>query len=303
MNAKQLQYAIELSESGNFSKAAEKLNITQPALSKQILMLEKELGVRLFDRSCNPMRLTAAGERFIKEAKELVFKEKQIKTLMQSYSSGERGRLSIGLSPFRCLYLMPDFAKKFRERYPEVEISISDANSEVIRRDVADGKLDLAILNLPVDETLLEYKEIEADTLVLAVPNTMLSLLGTENCEKLSNIDFGDCRNLPFVACEPAREMRSLFDGLCAKSEFTPKIAMEVVGITTAWTMAQAGIGATIVPLQFIGGAAPSIDTVTLLRIKDNTYSRKPAIVTRRGRYLPEYAKYAIELLSEKGEN
>jgi DNA-binding transcriptional LysR family regulator len=72
---------------------------------------------------------------------------------------------------------------------------------------------------------------------------------------------------------------------------------MEVVGLTSAWAMARAGIGATILPLQFVD--SDSFDkNVKLFSIKDNTFTRQPAIVTRRGQYLPEYAKYAISLLT-----
>ena len=75
MNAKQLQYVIALSQARSFSEVAEQLNISQPALSKQVIGLEQELGVRLFDRSTTPLSLTPAGEHFVREAKDLLFKE------------------------------------------------------------------------------------------------------------------------------------------------------------------------------------------------------------------------------------
>ena len=108
MNRKQLQYVIELSEDLNFSVVAEKLGITQPALSKQILSLEKELDVKLFDRNNIPMTLTAAGEHFVAEAKKLIYREDQLVRSMEDYKSGKLGKLEIGISPFRSLYLIPN---------------------------------------------------------------------------------------------------------------------------------------------------------------------------------------------------
>lgn len=301
MNSKQLQYAIELAEICNFSRVSEKLNISQPALSKQILHLEKDLGVKLFDRNCVPLRLTPAGEHFIKEAKELLYKEDQLRRSLEHYRCEERGRLTIGLSPFRSMYLIPPIAKKVRQRYPGVEISICDTNSEQIRKDIADGRLDFAIVNLPVDDDVLEYIPLEPDVLVLAVPQEMLCMIPHLPDSAPSEIDFKDCAGLPFVVVEPSKEMRFLFDRLCKSVNIQPHIAMEVVGLTSAWAMARAGIGATILPLQFVDNDSFD-ENVKLFSIKDNTFTRQPAIVTRRGQYLPEYAQYAINLLTGKIE-
>ena len=89
MNNKQLKYAIALSRSLNFSQVAEKLGISQPALSKQILNLEKDLGVELFDRKQNPIALTPAGEHFFAEVQDLVYREEQLYKSMDDFKSGK----------------------------------------------------------------------------------------------------------------------------------------------------------------------------------------------------------------------
>ncbi len=299
MNAKQLQYVMELAKTCNFSKASENLNISQPALSKQIMQLEKELAVKLFERNCIPLRLTPAGEYFINEAKDIIDREEQLKRSMEHFSTGKKGRLTIGASPFRALYLMPPLIKKIKEKYSEIQIKLCDENSNKLREYVANGKLDFAIVNLPIDDGLFEYTPIESDVLVLAVPNKMLSLLPNNAKENEGHISFKDCSDLPFVIVESGKEMRALFDHLCATTNLHPNITMEVIGITTAWSMTQEGIGATIVPLQFANKNKFNNDKITLLKIIDNTYSRQPVIITKRGKPICEYAKYAIELLSK----
>ena len=193
MNSRQLQYAIALSETCNFSQVAEKLNITQPALSKQILALEKELDVKLFDRNTNPLTLTAAGESFIRQAKELLYRQEQLEHSMAQYRSGEAGRLVIGISPFRTLYLIPHIIQKVRNKFPGVQVQLMEAGSDTLRKEVADGKYDLAIVNLPVDEAVLDVFPLEADTLALAVPNNMLHLLPKDVTAK-SEIDLAVCK-------------------------------------------------------------------------------------------------------------
>lgn len=296
MNTKQIQYVLALSETLNFSMVAEQLGISQPALSKQIIGLEQELGVRLFDRSTTPLTITAAGAHFVQEAKELLFREDQLKRSMQDFATGGRGRLLIGISPFRSMYLIPSIVKQVRNRYPGVQVVLHEVGSDQLRKEAAEGKYDFAIVNLPVDESVLDVTPLESDTLVLAVPNELVAILGAEEGQE---IDFADCKEMPFVVVGHSQEMRKLFDRLCASANLKPQIAAEVVGVSTAWAMARAGVGATLLPLQFV--KADRFDQrLTLFTLKNNIFTRQPVVVTRRGQYLSECARFAIGLLANR---
>lgn len=296
MNSRQLQYAVALSRERSFSQVAEKLGISQPALSKQILSLEKELGVRLFNRDGIPITLTPAGEQFVQEANDLLYKEDHLLQSMERFRTGADLRITIGITPFRSLYLMPDIVKRISEKFPGIRVNLREYGSSILRQEVAEGKYDFAVINLPVDETLLDVIPLEPDKLVLAVPNRLLSALPAA---KKKQLDMTDCEKLPFVVVGKGQEMRQLFERLCARAQVRPPIAMEVVGIATAWSMAQAGIGAALLPLQFVDGEHFG-ENVTLFTIKDNTFTRQPAVVMPRGRALSEPARYAVELLTGK---
>ena len=293
MNNKQLQYAIALSKSLNFSAVAEEFGISQPALSKQISNLEKTLGTELFDRTKTPIAITPAGEYFLSEAQELLYKEEQLYKSMDDFKSGKKGRLTIGVSPFRALYLMPELCKKLREKFPDLVINLQEEASNKLRAKASEGKYDFAIVNLPVDDSALDIIPIEHDTLVLVVPKAMT---GHNESKEL---DFKACKDIPFVVVGQNQEMRTLFDKLCAESDFKPKIAMEVVGLATAWSMANAGVGATLLPLQFVRNMETN-PNVALFNLKHVTNIRQPVIITKRGQYLSEFAEYAIKLLSGK---
>lgn len=299
MNRKQLQYVIELSEDLNFSVVAEKHGISQPALSKQILALEKELDVKLFDRNNIPMTLTAAGEHFVSEAKKLIYREDQLVRSMEDYKSGKFGKLEIGISPFRSLYLIPAIVNKVKERFPGVTVVLHEEGSDQLRKNAAEGKFDFAVVNLPVDESVLDVRLIEADALVLAVPQKLAEALPESTESDIPEIDLKYCKKLPFVVVSPQQEMRQLFDKMCAEVDFSPVVATEVVGVSTAWSMARAGVGATLLPLQFVNNFDFD-NSIALYKLKNCQQSRQPAIVTRRGQFISEYAKYAIELLTEK---
>ena len=291
MNTKQIQYALVLSEILNFSRAAEQLGISQPALSKQISHLEAELGIALFDRS--PLAVTPAGAYFLKEARELLYREDQLLHSLEEFKSGKRGKLVIGVSPFRCLYLMPPLVQKLRKRYPYVQIQLCENGSDQLRKDAAEGKYDLAVVNLPVDESALDVIPIEADTLMLAVPKALVDQLHVQN----NCLSFNDCKDLPFVVLGQPQEMRRLFEQICTAEDVHPSIAAEVVGLASAWAMVRAGVGATLLPLQFVENFESQ--EVVLFPLSQTLRSRQPVIVTRRGQYLSEYAQYAIRLLTQ----
>lgn len=299
MNTRQLQYAIELSKCLNVSQVAEQLGISQPALSKQILSLEKELGIKLFNRNTVPLTVTPAGEYFFREAEKLLYHEDQLLKSMEEFKTGKRGQLVIGISPFRSLYLVPEIAKKVKERYPDVQILLHEATSDVLRKETAEGKYDFAIVNLPVDESALDVNPLEADTLVLAVPMEMAKGMPTKRASGLPEIQLEDCADLPFVVVGQSQEMRKLFEKSCVAANVEPHIAMEVVGISTAWAMCRAGIGATLLPMQFVNNMGND-GSIRLFALKQMVHSRQPVIITRRGQYVSEYAKYTMELFVEQ---
>lgn len=297
MNSRQMQYAVLLADTLSFSQAAEQLNMTQPALSKQIIHLENELGVKLFDRSTSPIRLTSAGEYFVSRARKMLFEREQLVKTMDQYKSGEKGKLSIGISPFRSLYLMPELVKAVKEQFPSVQIVLSEYGRSQLQKELADGVYDFAIMNLPVDDASFEAIPLEKDTMMLAVPNNLLHLI-TDSCDADTPIHISQCQDLPFVVLSPGQEMRRLFDNLCKKSDVQPAIHTEVVGVSTAWEMVCAGVAATLIPKQFIrmDGHPP----VTLFPFHQDSYDRQPAIVVRRGQYISPFAQFAIDLLQEE---
>jgi len=297
LNEKHRQYVLTLSETLNFSQAAEQLGISQPSLSKQIQQLEKELGVQLFDRKHSPMTLTPAGDYFVRRTRDMVYQEEQLRKTILQFQSGENGRLTIGVTPFRSLYLIPELIKKIRSRYPGVLVSVRELSSPLLRKETAEGKFDLAIVNLPIDTALLDAVPLEADTLVLAVHKSMTGNLPKAVDGEYPSIDFKQAQALPFVVLSPGQELRVLFEGMCNAADIRPTIAAEVVGVATSWAMARAGIGAALLPLQFVHSQYLDED-LSLYILRNSPYSRQPVVATRRGQTRPPYADYAIRLLT-----
>ena len=299
MNYRQLQSAGLLSQTPNISQVAAQLKISQPALSKQLLALEQELGVKLFDRSTVPMTLTAAGESFVRDARELLFREEQIKRSMEEFRTGEKARLEIGVSPFRCHYLMPDIVAQLRREFPGLQVVLHETNSAQLHKAAVEGQWDFVVMNLPVDETMVDVRRLRPEKLVLAVGEDWRSLVPTaraEADEAHPEVDLADCGELPFIVLGKDQELRQLFDKLCLTSGLRPQIVAEVVGITTAWAMAQGNVGVTVLPLHFLQGSHLG-DRLDFYPIRHESSVRQPAILTRKGQYISPYARRAMELL------
>ena len=296
MNSRQIQYAVILSEMKNFSEAAEKLNISQPALSKQIIALENELDVKLFDRSINPLALTAAGEFFIEKSKKLLFEEDVLLKSLEKYKTGEKGKLVIGAVPFRSSYMMPKLIREIKERFPEIKVELSEYGLSVLEKGLLEGEYDFAIMNLPVNHPGFETIPLCEDEIVLAVPSEYKVLVKADKTGEIK--DLSAAKDIPFVTVGKEQEMRKLFDALCAEAGFEPDIYAQVTGVLTAWEVAKSGSAATIIPKQFID-AKGEHNSVEIYKIKNTPYKRQSAVVLRRGQFVSEYAKFAIEELKK----
>ncbi|MBR5156077.1 MAG: LysR family transcriptional regulator [Clostridia bacterium] len=300
MNSKQLQYAVALAKVRNFSQAAQEFKISQPAFSKQIIALESELGVKLFDRNTMPLSLTSAGEFFIQKAKRLLFEEDNLIKTIEKYKIGEHGKLTIGIAPFRSLYVMPKVVATLKEKFPCLKIVLEEHGLADLQKGLLEGLYDFAIMNLPVDEAEFEVIPMEEDSIVLAVPNNLLRFVNIDKFgENTKEVDLTECKDLPFVVLGEAQELRKLFDRLCAKAQIEPNIFVEVTGVTTAREMVREGIAAALLPKQFLQREAENAD-ITIFEVKQNEYVRQPAIVLRRGQYVSKYAEFTIQLLKEE---
>ena len=294
MNSRQMQYAVILAETRNFSTAAEKLNISQPAFSKQIIALENELGLKLFDRSSSSLDLTPAGEFFIEKAKNILFEEDVLLKTVEKYKLGERGKLVIGAVPFRSSYMLPGLIKAIKDKFPGLQVVLMEYGLSVLEKGLLDGEYDFAIMNLPIDNPEFETIPLQEDKLVLAVPDKYKECIKTDKKGVID--DFSVAKNVPFVTVGKEQEMRKLFDALCAETDISPDIYATVTGVATAWEFVKSGVAATIIPKQFIdakGGA----EGIEIYEIKNTPYKRQSAVVLRRGQYVSEYAKFAIEEL------
>ena len=156
MNFQQLEYIIAVNTHKHFARAAEKCFVTQPTLSMMIRKLEDELGVKIFDRSQQPVVTTKEGEEIIKRAKAVLLQSEHLKHYVHELKGEMTGGLRLGIIPTLAPYLLPLFLNAFHEKYPALKIFVKEMVTDEIILKLQTGELDIGLLATPVNETSLE---------------------------------------------------------------------------------------------------------------------------------------------------
>jgi LysR family hydrogen peroxide-inducible transcriptional activator len=167
MTITQIEYIVAVEKNGSFVTAAEKCFVTQPTLSMQIQKLEEELGIKIFDRNHHPIIATDMGKQIIDQAKKVLFERDKIDELISSQKSELIGSLNIGIIPTVAPSIMPRALKSFVKKYPSVEITINEMNTDQIIHKLKDGEIDFGILSTPLYEKSLKESPIYQEPYVV----------------------------------------------------------------------------------------------------------------------------------------
>jgi DNA-binding transcriptional LysR family regulator len=242
MELREVRSFVTLAEQLHFGRAARLLNLSQPALTKQILRLEDELGGALLTRSRHGTQLTALGQQFLKGAKALVLECDELVAITRRSAQGEAGRLRIGFG-FHTFELVPRVVVRLRKSLPEVDISLRDMSTTEQIEALRAQKIDLGFIRMPT------IKELE--TLPVIEDRVMLVSNASENLP--ADLDLRACRERPFVLISRQRSPtfhQHVLD-LCAKHGFHPRVVQEVPEVTTVLALVRAGLGMAMIPQSF----------------------------------------------------
>ncbi len=166
MNWDSLKSFQTVARTSSFTKAAEQLMLTQPAVSRQIRQLEQTLGVVLFDRLGHRVELTDAGQELARLSQELLAQADRVVESVRRYGSGVHGRLRIGASTTPGYYMLPSILGRFRRTHPSVELQFKVDNSQAIERDVLHNELDLGLVGVEPEKGALLVEAIADDEIV-----------------------------------------------------------------------------------------------------------------------------------------
>lgn len=265
-------YVYEVYKAKSFSKAAEKLFISQPSLSLTIKKIENNIGAKIFDRSTSPIQLTDTGEEYIKCIKKIMDIENSFEMYVSDFNNLKTGSISIGAGSFFASYILPPLIAKFKSLYPQVVINLVEADTSHLENQLYSGDLDLIIDNYTFNESLYKKQFFYREQMILTIPekfpcNKRIKkyALSTKDILEYKNLDsktLGVPLNLiedtPFVLLRYGNDTRERADKIFDENNIKPNIALELDQLATAFNVACYGIGATLVSDTLVREVEPS---------------------------------------------
>lgn len=246
MELRQLKYFITLAHELHFNRAAEKLFIVQPALTKQIKDLEEELGVLLFERTKRSVKLTPAGEFFKNRIENIIQQLEEAKNHVRWVEDGSKGELRIGYVGSCIHTFLPDLLSSLHEKYPHVQTYLNEMTSNSQLSAIQKGELDIAFLRNPPSDRNFGKKLVFSETFSLVLPkNHSVSEENFKNIAQFSDENF----------ILPTRTDGELYyqvqTSICEDAGFSPKIAHETVHGHTVLKLVDHHLGITFLPTSF----------------------------------------------------
>ena len=261
MELRHLRYFIAAAEAENVSRAALKLHVSQPALSRQIRDLEQELGFALFERSAKSVRLTAAGKTFLAEARAVLQRSEEAVAKARSVAFSGRTELHIGYAPSPTVRIVPATLREFQTKIPQVKVKLHDLSTEEMLAGIREGKLQMALLVRPNRGRLrgLHFEELARDTMCLAVPPT-------HALAQVTSVTVTRVAQEPLVIFSRSDypEYHQYLEELFAPTKKKPRIAEEHDSSASLIAAIESGAGLAIVPQSFSCSAGPRLKLIPL---------------------------------------
>ena len=289
MDTQALTAFLAVAESGSFSTAAERLFLTQPAVSKRIAQLEQQLGTRLFDRVGRRIRLTEAGEALLPRARQVLLDLEDMSRAISNLTGTVSGTLRIGTSHHIGLHRLPPVLRRFSREYPDVKLDIHFIDSEEAWEAVLHGDLEMGVVTLPPQpDPRLHSQAVWQDPLVfMAAPEHPLARVDRVTLETLT----GYSAILPSPVTFTRRIVESLFE----EQALTLNISMSTNYLETIHMMVSIGLGWSVLPETMLDDSVVRLNVDTALPV------RRLGVVTHPGRSRSNAAGAFLDILSSGG--
>jgi LysR family transcriptional regulator, hydrogen peroxide-inducible genes activator len=272
LTLRQFRYFEALARQGHFGRAADACAITQPAMSLQIKELEKSLGVALFERGPRQLRLTSFGEAFALRVRSILRSVDELGDLARASQNQLAGRLRIGVIPTVAPYLLPTIIGDLARVYGGLDIHVRETLTAKLIHELAEGRLDTAIVALPVSEPSLAEVVLFAEDFVLVRP-------GEEAGKPTPNVEA--LREMRLLLLEEGHCFRDQALSFCNMNSALPRELLEGSSLSTLVQMVSAGIGVTLIPEMAVAVETRSA-FVSIARFKNLQPSRTIGMIWRK---------------------
>ncbi|PHX73529.1 MAG: hypothetical protein CK548_00890 [Opitutia bacterium] len=281
MELSQLRYAVAIAEAGNFTRASERVSISQPSLSQQIINLEREIGHKLFHRLGRKAVLTEAGATFIDRARRILFEVENAAKELSDHPSLDR-RITVGAVPTIMPYLVAPLIAECRTKHPNLLIHAREDFRHTLVRAVVEGELDLAVVALPVKDPRLSIEPLLTEPLLLVVGQR-------HPFADRKEIGITDLAEETFVSMGDSSTLATQIQGFFGDHNFVPKIGYRCAQVATLKLFVSIGLGISILPQ--VAHTHDDEGLLTYLHISGTTPTREIAVI----RHLQRYQSRGVE--------
>ncbi len=275
MELHQLRYFCAVAETGSFSPAAEHSHRSQPSLSQQILKLEAELGVRLFDRLGRSVRLTEVGKTFLPRAHAVLRELEAARGDVVESKDSISGQVTVGVIPTVAPYFLPPVLAAFAKHFPKSTVIVVEEITPVLLERLRAGSIDVAILALPVRGHEFEALPLITEPLFAALPKN-------HRLSRNKTVGLRELRKEPFLLLRDGHCFRENAVAACDRARVSPQVVFESGQFSSLLGLVGAGVGVSLVPAM----AVDRRSQVRFVRISDPTATRTIGALTLRGRSL-----------------
>lgn len=305
----EMEYVYRVYQEKSFTKAAESLYLTQPALSMAIRKVEESLGMPIFDRSVRPLGLTPAGEAYLEYIRQTIYLDQEMQQQMQDIREVNTGSIRFGGSHYINAYIMPQVLAGFCQQYPHVSIDIVESSSAVLSQMLNRRELDLTMNCNPRFMQGFERYPAFEDHILLAVPKSFRVNCALEG-QWLSASDIAagkhltlDCpcvgldvfRDVEFILLNPGNNLHDRALQLFQEAGFPPKIKLELSQLVTAYHLADASLGATFVSDRLV---MPQEDNLVYYKLDSELTNRMFYMLLPQRKYTSQAVRAFIRYCS-----
>lgn len=243
LDSRQLRYFVAVAEELHFARAAERLHMSQPPLSQQIRQLERQLGVQLFERTQRSVKMTAAGEVLLTQARVVLGRLETAVELVQSAARGEAGLLRLGYTAASAYSLVPAVIRAYKQRHPAVEVTLHEQLSPEQLMELSERRLDVGLVRPFAARPNLIAEKLVEEQLVLALP-------ANHRLAEHQTIDVRQLEGLALIgfSATAAGYFHDMIEALLRNAGVTPRIVQRATQPHTVISLVSAGLGVAVVP-------------------------------------------------------
>lgn len=289
---KQIRYFETLARTGHFGRAADACAISQPALSMQIKELEETLGAALFERGARQISLTSLGEEFNLRAREILRSVDELADLARASQARLAGRLRIGVIPTIAPYLLPTIIANLTRQYAGLDIRVRETVTQRLIQELSEGRLDTAIVALPVSEPSFEEVALFSEEFMLVRPRD-----GDDR--PVPSIDM--LQNMRLLLLEEGHCFRDQALAFCKMNSSLPRESLDGTSLSTLVQMVGSGIGVTLIPEMAVPIETRSA-AVSVTRFGSPSPSRTIGMIWRKSSPLAEQLAQISEIVRLSAE-